>query len=473
MSDDSQSTHARALTAAEQRVFRELIARLEARGLPAILLRNYEHFPAEMGHDLDLFVPRAQWPLALDCLRALLAEQGGEIVHIQPLDYVFAVWFRLSEPGAKPIHLDFYHGAFTWHGLPYLNERELVEQRRSFGEFHVPRPAHEALNLWLASLLWGSFLKERYRERILALLAEPGERAEFERIVGHQFGRTGLQVSQRLQACQDAGAWRQSAAALRRAFKLRSLRRHPVRSLSNWTRHWLCEISLMFAPPGLQLAILGPDGSGKSSVIARLKSELGDCFGDTLEYHWRPSVLPDVGVLFGRRAKTAGPTTDPHAKPPHSLPASLFRLVYYWLDYWLGWPFRIWRPKAKNHLVIFDRYAEDMGCDPRRFRLATSPRLAWFVARLVPRPNLTFVLLGDADVLLSRKAEVSLESLIKLLANYQHAAQLPRAQAVDCNQPLEEVVAAIRETVFDHLKQRAAAHPWMQRHGAPPRPASS
>lgn len=468
MSGDAQSAQPRALSPAEQRVFRELIARLEACGIPAILLRNYKRFPAEMGHDLDLFVPRAAWPAALGCLRALLAGAGGEIVHIQPLDYVFAVWFRLSEPGAKPIHLDFYHGAFTWHGLPYLNELELVEQRRSFGEFHVPRPAHEALNLWLASLLWGGFLKERYRERILALLAEPGERAEFERVVRGQFGDAGLKAAVLLSQPTDAAAWRRAAAALRRAFRTRSFLRHPGRSVAGGARHWARECALMFNPPAPHLAILGPDGSGKSSVIAGLKARLGGCFGEVIEHHWRPGVLPDVGVLLGKRAKSTGPTTDPHAKPPHSVPVSLFRLFYYGIDHWLGWPFRVWRPKAKNHLVIFDRYAEDMACDPHRFRLGTPPRLAWLMARLAPRPDLTFVLMADAGVILGRKAEVGMERLIQLLANYRRAADLPRAQAVDANRPLEDVVEAISATVFERLKQRAAAHPWMKRADATP-----
>src|SRR5487761_2477320 len=53
---------------------------------------------------------------------------------------------------------------------------------RPFKQFQAPRPAHEALNLFLTSLLWGSFFKARYGETIRVLLEPPGEREEFDRI---------------------------------------------------------------------------------------------------------------------------------------------------------------------------------------------------------------------------------------------------------------------------------------------------
>ena len=446
----------RSLSDAEREFFARFFARLNEAGVVSILLRNYEKFPDAIGHDLDVFFRRAELNQAVEIFRETLRESGGNVLHVHERDYVFAVWFRVKPNEPAAIHLDFYHGAFTWHSLPYVSESELVSASRLVGNFKTPRPAHEALNLFLTSLLWGGFFKTRYRERIRTLLQAPEESAEFFRVLDREFGSdakppfdfsTGAEISR--------NEMRRYSARLRRSFKRRSLARRPFTTAFRLTRFWLKELSTLISPPGICIAILGPDGSGKSTVIQAVQQRIEYFFGEVESRHWRPQLLGDVGVMLGRREKSAAPVSDPHGRAPHSSAISAIRFFYYWLDYWLGWPARVWKFRAKNHFVIFDRFAQDMWCDSRRYRLRLPRGLMKFFCRLVPQPDLTFVLLAGAEIIHARKGEVPLEAVREALQNYSEASkQNSRTVAVDCSRTVNQVADEIAAAVLAQLKRK-------------------
>jgi len=216
----------------------------------------------------------------------------------------------------------------------------------------------------------------------------------------------------------------------------------------------------MKAQRGIHIAILGPDGSGKSTVMEAVKARLDDYFGEKIEGHWRPSLLPDIGVLFGKRKKNSGPEKDPHGQSAHSFPMSAFRLFYYWLDFWFGWPLRIRKPVAGNCLVMYDRYAADMWCDPRRYRLKLPSGFLKLFCRLVPQPDFTFVLIADAKVIHARKAEIPLEMLQLLLQRYAAAAtNFPRTRTVNCDRPVSDIADEIASVVLEHSRKKAHHYP--------------
>lgn len=159
---------------------------------------------------------------------------------------------------------------------------------------------------------------------------------------------------------------------------------------------------------GSFVALLGVDGSGKSTVANLLHQRLSDENRPCTCHHWRPYILPSPRRLFGDK-----PTYDadnPHDKNTHSLGISTFLSMYYFADFWIGHLFKVLPELKAGQCVIFERYFYDALADPQRYRLINT-RLLDFLARLVPTPMATIVLLGDADILNSRKGELSVAEI--------------------------------------------------------------
>ena len=65
-------------------------------------------------------------------------------------------------------------------------------------------------------------------------------------------------------------------------------------------------------PTGLLVAVVGPDGTGKTTLADGLESMTNGLFRGTRRLHLTPGVLPPPGRLLGRRG--SGDTSQPHAR---------------------------------------------------------------------------------------------------------------------------------------------------------------
>ena len=216
---------------------------------------------------------------------------------------------------------------------------------------------------------------------------------------------------------------------------------------------WSRSIRNWISPPALFVAVMGPDGSGKSSVIAEYMRAVGPAFAGTACFHLRPRLLR--GSSDGRTDNT-----DPHGQIPRGALMSAAKLLFLWADYLLGYCLRVRPLLVRSTLVVFDRYYQDLLIDARRFRYGGPRWLARLVAKLIPMPDLMLVLDAPAHLLQARKQEVSAQESARQAEAYRAMANSPalreRAILVDAARPLEQVVHQCVDETLALLAMRTA-----------------
>jgi thymidylate kinase len=229
----------------------------------------------------------------------------------------------------------------------------------------------------------------------------------------------------------DWGSLAELAAALRASW--RQARRADVRrrevagSLRRWSGKWL-KVSRR---AGVSVALLGPDGAGKSTLAAALESSF---------------YLPVRSVYMGLYQNPA-PRKARRLRP---VPRSAKRVTTQW-GRWLEGTYH----RRRGRLVVFDRYTYEAEV-PNRFRHGRRGRARrWVLAHSCPPPDLAVLLDAPSDVLYSRKGEHDLELLERQREAYRALLRrLPRSVVVDASEDLERVRPEVTAAVWREYVRR-------------------
>lgn len=335
--------------------------------------------------------------------------------------------------------------SFEWNGYVYLDS-ERFWSRVALGEDGLPRPcvAHDALIAWLTGLLTGGTYQPRY-DRLLQEAWAVDQR-ELRDCLRWAFGEDLAGEMALLLERKNPGEAVLLVPDLRSMLKWRSVLRSPAEVLERVVRHWFCELSHHWKPPFPWLALLGPDGVGKSTVIAGVDELLKPSRLKTLLVHWRPKMA-------GHEPADAVVVTDPHGRSARGFLSSTLALALLWVRWMIGRVGRTWHQRAKQKIMVSDRYYPDLLVDPRRYLYGGSLRLARWVFRALPKPDLTIILLADPEVILARKEEVPREELIRQLTVYRALAEeLPNdVVTLDAGRSVSEVREEVARILMEHL----------------------
>jgi thymidylate kinase len=426
------------------RLFTRFFGALEQAKIDYVIVGRTDGFPQQVVSDVDFIVRPADLQRVVDIVwewheMALLhqvlqheigafyfvltARSGNDFVHFHP-----------------DVSTDYRRSGRHWLTADYL----LAGRVRDAGEFWKPTTS-AAFAYYLVKRIDKLSLDEPRVRYLHGLYLQSPAAAEE---VGRRLLGNAAWDSFSMCLSGHAAASQQDLQIWRAALMAHAGRESALKSANAWVLELRRKLRRVLQPTGLVVAVLGPDGAGKSTVISGLQRELGQLFRRTDYFHLRPRMVRSGGA-------GAIPSTNPHGQPPRGLMASTAKLVMYVADTVAGYALRVFALKRRSSLVIFDRYPHDVLADPKRYRVSTPRWLNALLLRPIPAPDIWLVLDAPAAVLLARKAEVSLAACEAQLAGYRRLLQeLPHAVSISTTKSEHASIADACEAVLSRLRER-------------------
>jgi thymidylate kinase len=423
-----------------------LFATWEGARVRYVVLRNYESLPHSVGNDIDILIDdlRAAQRTLLACARSA----GYRLSHYVGFG---AHSHYFTDPSiGRPLRIDLMT-RLDWYGFVIVDAEEVFAASRERPPFRIPHPAHEASLKLLLRLLYHGYVPEKYRPAIRdAFVQNPTAAIQaLAPSFGSRMARTLVHavLEQQWDEC-EARRFRLLAALV-----ANNCLRRPRTTAALWIGDTARRLRRALHPTGVSVALLGPDGSGKSSVASALvqRTDLPLYRQYARSVHWKPQILPRLGKASGQ------PPATPYEKPSRSLLGSCCYFLVHLVEFVIGAFARIRPVLYANGLVVLDRYYYDFFVDTARYRLHLPTRVIELGCRVIPPADLVFVLDAPPAMLLRRKQEVALNELERQREAYRHLQdRFPNATVVDAAQPLERVVDDIRRRLMEYLSLRAA-----------------
>lgn len=192
------------------------------------------------------------------------------------------------------------------------------------------------------------------------------------------------------------------------------------------------------------ISFLGPDGSGKSTIIEEIKNNR--MFKNYYYFHLKPLISSTQNLKNSV-------VEDPHQFPVYSKLKSFIKILLFVFQYNFGWFKNIKKINHKDNLIIFDRYYDDLLVDYKRYRYGGSMKIANFFLKFIPRPNIYFVLTAPHEVIFERKKEVEPDELIRQIDSYKKLVEQNKKMFynINVNRAPNEIAKEINEIIKIHI----------------------
>ena len=360
------------------------------------------------GSDIDMVIAQDERRAILDIIG-----KGPDISRIHLSKKSFATYVSLLFNDGSYLEIDLLF-RFDRKGILYLNPEEILDHSIDLpGGIKAAAHHHNFEYILLFYLLNGASVPQRYRDYFSTFSFE--QRSEiFLHITGRY--KVNINVLDELYDVQSRFTKKIISFVHNRAEnKHLFLLTHKMRYLRD-------AIHDAIHHKGITVTFSGVDGAGKSTIIEEVKQSLQKKYRQKIVVlRHRPSLLPILSTFRYGKAEAEKRTREklPRQGTNKSGISSLIRFVYYYMDYLLGQYYVYFRYTLRGYTVLYDRYYFDFIIDSRRSNIVLPKGFLKFCYTFIFKPQVNVFLFAPAEVIYSRKQEMSITDISALTTEYK------------------------------------------------------
>jgi thymidylate kinase len=433
---------------AKANVARALITALSSECSAYCMISGYEGLPESFETDIDFMVGEKDFERVPAIVEHVAQQTGTRLFHTVGHELSarsFSLGYQLGEnlvivqPDSAS---DYRH-----FGLLWLRSKEVLAFRQWHQRgFWIPA-AHHEFAYYLIKRINKEYLGPEHGLKLHRLyLQDP---SQCDEMISRFWRGRDRDLIRRMARTNDWSAVERSLKTLRSEM-IRNSAENAVERIASSPAHLLHHMRRIVMPTGGWIAIMGPDGAGKSAVIEAIRHQFKFAYHRVQCFHLRPKMLR-------RGNDTNQVVTDPHGQPARGMLLSVAKVFFMIADYWLGYLLRIAPAMRRSQLMVFDRYIYDLLVDSKRVRYGGPAWLPKVAAKIVPHPNLVILLDAPPDVLWSRKQEVAFDEVRRQRDGYLEVAKtLPFATIVNAGQALPDVIRDVDQAIVNYFQVRTS-----------------
>lgn len=410
------------------------------------VLRNFEGLPDHnKSRDIDIIITRKSYQQIKNELVNLIDRSGWKIITYLYSDRLITYVCACQEGNQTEIvQWDFFINTSVF-GILLMDAEEFLVNKKFNGFLYYVDVECQFLDKYLYNRAVGAQYPEKYQAT--------REKAEHSPIVEKKI--KSLYGVNSVKECDRISGKKLLFSAIKT-----NLLQHPGQFLSNQiTFFWTFWGNYLRSNTGFSVGFTGPDGSGKTTVIDLLLEQLAPVFRTAHKYyHFRPALFGNLGEVAhsaGLKKEVDRNYSKPHRGGKTGVLSSFVRLLYYSLDYVVGYFVKIKTVTRITRIAIFDRYYTDIICDSRRSRIYLNYKFLYNFGKLfIPSLNYNILLTASTNTILTRKKELDEEGIRTINEKIDYLADKKGYKKILNEQTPEVAVAEILSYIFENQHKK-------------------
>ena len=257
-----------------------LFDRFGQRKIPYLVLRNYETLPDQTTNDVDMLVDPLFGRSAFAAVLDVAGETGWRVSNIGRYSCLSLFLFRPDT--LQQTHVDLMLGN-RWHSMVFADHASMLARRVPFRELFAPSKADEAWIGFATRMLYGGYVKRKYRPMIQSVCSTRTEESVsvFSAFLGRRFAEEVVGLCAR-------GDW-ERAERLRGRVRRRVLLanfRHPGSFVARISSDAFRFVERFRFPTGVKVALVGRDARWRDAVAEVLMHDMTGTFYPQKTFRW-------------------------------------------------------------------------------------------------------------------------------------------------------------------------------------------